>query len=219
MSWDPIWEKVFYEQEWGKYPPECLIRFVARNFYKKDRKNVKILEVGCGTGANIWYISREGFDTYGIDASKTAIEKAEKRLKAESLNAHIILGDIEKLPYEDNFFDAVVDNGCLCCNSEEATIKIIKEIKRVLKISGLFFSKTFTEKMYIGKKQNKISELEFDEIDDGPLYNKGFIRLVDEDSIKKIYGKIFKILSVDKLTQTINNREIIIDDWIIISQK
>lgn len=35
-SWDPIWEKVFKDNEWGKYPGENLIQFVARNFYKRE---------------------------------------------------------------------------------------------------------------------------------------------------------------------------------------
>ena len=26
-SWDPIWEKVFLESPWGKYPGESLIQF------------------------------------------------------------------------------------------------------------------------------------------------------------------------------------------------
>lgn len=39
-SWDSVWEKIFQEQEWGKYPGESLIQFIARNFYKMDRKNI-----------------------------------------------------------------------------------------------------------------------------------------------------------------------------------
>ena len=83
MSWDRTWEKVFKENEWGKYPDENFIRFLARNFYKKDRKNIRILEIGCGPGANIWYMAREGFDVYGIDGSSIAIERARTRLKTE----------------------------------------------------------------------------------------------------------------------------------------
>ena len=62
MSWDNIWDEVFRSQPWGKYPSEDVIRFVARNFYKApDRSSVKILEVGCGPGANLWYIAKERF--------------------------------------------------------------------------------------------------------------------------------------------------------------
>lgn len=89
-AWDPIWEEVFHSQEWGKYPGESLIRFIARNFYKRNRKEVRILEIGCGTGANIWYLCREGFSAYGIDGSKKAVSLANNRIKTEGLTARAI---------------------------------------------------------------------------------------------------------------------------------
>lgn len=33
MAWDPVWESIFTNQAWGRYPGEDLIRFVAKNFY------------------------------------------------------------------------------------------------------------------------------------------------------------------------------------------
>ena len=53
-GWDPVWEEIFRSSEWGKYPPERVIRFVARNFYRVlDRKKVRLFKVGCGHGANV----------------------------------------------------------------------------------------------------------------------------------------------------------------------
>jgi hypothetical protein len=53
-AWDPLWEQIFNTREWGKYPPEHAVRFVARNFYRVPyRKQVRLLEVGCGPGANL----------------------------------------------------------------------------------------------------------------------------------------------------------------------
>ena len=45
---------------------------------KKIKKRLKILEVGCGTGANLSFFIEEGFNTYGIDGSKVAIKLAKK---------------------------------------------------------------------------------------------------------------------------------------------
>lgn len=118
-SWDSNWEKIFKAQEWGKYPSENLIQFVARNFYKKNRAEVKLLEVGCGTGANIWYMSREGFNVSGIDGSDTAIKIAQERMKNENLNARLIVGDIISLPFDNMEFDAIIDNECLYSNNEQ----------------------------------------------------------------------------------------------------
>ena len=65
------WEEIFKTQGWGKYPPEELIRFIARKYsHEPNRKSIKILEIGCGPGANIWYLAREGFTVYGIDEVK-----------------------------------------------------------------------------------------------------------------------------------------------------
>jgi len=219
VAWDNIWEEVFKKQEWGKYPGESLIRFVARRFYKKDRKNTKILEIGCGPGANIWYMSREGFDVYGMDASETAINRAKTRLEGEGLKAHLQVGDVIRLPYEQAFFDAVIDVECLCANNITDAEMILKEIKRILKNDGLFYSRTFTEDMYVGKTNTELGQLEYNDVSDGPLSGKGFVRLINMEGIGNLYGKYFNIKSVDKLEYTSNNGNVRISEWVIICQK
>jgi SAM-dependent methyltransferase len=219
MNWDPVWEKIFQEQEWGKYPAESVIQFVARNFYKRDRQNTKLLEIGCGPGANIWYMAREGFDVYCIDGSATAIEKAAKKLEQDRLKADLKVGDIARLPYADSIFDGIIDVECLCCNSRANTNNILKEIKRVLKGDGLFYSRTFTDDMYIGTDREILGPLEYNNISDGPLSGKGLVRLTNRKDIQELYGAFFKIVSIDKLEYTSHNGEIKISEWIVICRK
>ena len=109
-SFDETWEKIHAAQEWGKYPSEPVIRFVARNYYNEARKAVKILDFGCGGGSHTWYLAREGFDTYGFDGSKSAVNKVETRLKEEKLQADLRVRDALELDYENDFFDCVIDN-------------------------------------------------------------------------------------------------------------
>ena len=112
-GWDPIWEKTFREQEWGKYPPEFVIRFVARNFYAAvDRRQVRMLDLGCGPGACTWYMARKSFDVSGVDGSPTAITRAA-RLAGEGLHADLRVGDFALLPWPDGYFNGVVDNAAL----------------------------------------------------------------------------------------------------------
>ena len=83
MSWDNTWDKIFQDNEWAKYPAEDLIRFIAKNFYNAEiRKKIKILDIGCGTGCNLWFLAREGFQVFGIDGSKNAIARAIKIITA-----------------------------------------------------------------------------------------------------------------------------------------
>lgn len=139
-SWDKIWEKVFSTKEWGKYPTEELVRFVARNYYSvPDRGKVKILDLGCGTGAATWFMAREGFSVTGIDGSKTAIKIAEKRFTLEGLKGDFAVGDIIDLDYGNGTFDCVTDIGAIQHNSYKNIKKIISEVYRVLKPGGKFF--------------------------------------------------------------------------------
>lgn len=217
-SWDKVWDNVFLSQEWGKYPSENLIQFVARNFYKKKREQIKILEVGCGTGANIWYIARERFSAYGIDGSKVALEIGRERLQKEGLHADLTVGDIVKLPYKNDQFDAVIDNECIYANNANNSKKILAEIYRVLKPAGLLYSRTFSDKMYVGKQNKKHGEYEYSEISDGPLAGKGFTRLSSEKTIKRLYSK-FIDLNIDFLNCSVYNRAFTTNEWIIIGKK
>ena len=101
------WNQVFAERSWGRYPPEELIRFVARTFPDaQKRRGLRALEVGCGPGANLWYLAREGFTIAGIDGSANAIDLARERLKAEGLRvsppgADLKVGNFAQLPWND----------------------------------------------------------------------------------------------------------------------
>ena len=220
--WNSGWDKLFDSKEWGKYPPEELIRFIARNFYKKkDRSLIKILEIGCGTGANIWFLSREGFSAYGIDGSIIAISKAKERLNNENLKYNLVKADATNIPYKNDFFDAVIDIECVYANNLESTKKIINEVYRVLKNNGYFFSKTFMTGMSGSETGTRLNgeKNTFLEMKDSPLHNQyGLIRLTSEEEISKIYGKFQKV-NWDYTYRTDNNMKDKIGEWLITCSK
>lgn len=137
MSFNEEWEEIYSTQEWGVYPTEHVIRFVARNYYNADRNKIKILDFGCGAGAHTWYMAREGFDVYAFDGSKSAVERAEKRLEREHLRAEFKVLDALKVDYPDEFFDAVVDNVCVYGNLLENIKCMYENIYRMLKPQGI----------------------------------------------------------------------------------
>ena len=220
--WNSGWDKIFEENEWGRYPPEELVRFVARNFYNvPDRRAVRALEVGSGTGANLWYLAREGFDVTGIDGSTAGAKRAIKRLADEGLEADVKVGDIMSLPFEDNMFDCVIDNECIYANSYKDSKKIMDEIFRVLKPNGKFYSRTFATGTY-GDGNGRRLEGEkntYLEIYSGAL-RKGYgtIRFTDKDEIRDLYGK-FVIESIDYVIRSVKGGAHEIKEWIIISCK
>ena len=148
MNNQELWENIFSNKEWGKYPSEHLIRFIARNFYNaKDRSQIKILELGLGTGANLWFCAREGFNVSGIEWSKTGVQRFKDRLKMENLShciGEIKIGDYEEKldEFEDESFDACIDICSLVCNDFQKTQNIFKKAIKKLKAGGKFYSAT-----------------------------------------------------------------------------
>lgn len=220
--WFEGWDDVFSSQEWGKYPGEELIRFVARRFYSvPDRKAVRILELGCGTGANVWFLAREGFSVTGMDGSRVAIEQARTRLAAEGLSAELHVGDINALPFPAESFDAVIDVECLSCNSLKDTRATLAEALRVLRPGGWIYSKTFCAGM-TGEATAVRLEGEprtYVEMREGPLAKRfGLVRLTAEDEIPEVYGA-FEGLEWDIIQRSDRNRSVKLGEWIISGRK
>ena len=146
-------EKVrdFYEASYSsqgfaaqrKYPNEELCRFVGRNFSRlsqEQKQAVRLLEVGCGSGSNLWMLAREGFDTYGVDLSQESLALAERMLQGYGVKAALSAGDMTDLAFEDGYFQAVVDVFSSYCLDAEHGRAFIASVSRVLAKGGLFFS-------------------------------------------------------------------------------
>tara|TARA_B100001996_G_scaffold381288_1_gene370416 strand:+ start:206 stop:922 length:717 start_codon:yes stop_codon:yes gene_type:complete len=141
-----------------KYPNEELCRFVGRNFSsisRKRRKKIKILEVGSGSGGNLWMLANEGFKSYGLDISKKSVEIAKNLLRKKNLKADIDHGSMTVLPYKDNFFDCIVDIFSSSCLDSQDGIKFLNEVSRTLKKNGSFFSYFPSKKSKMFKSKNK----------------------------------------------------------------
>lgn len=216
-----VWEEIFKNRSsWGYYPPEELIRFIAKYYYDKiDRKSVKILEVGCGPGGGpSWYIAREGFSFYGIDGSSTAIEKAKKRFQEEKISGQFTVGNIADLPWENETFDCVIDIACLQHNSEQETMKIIKEIYRVLKKEGRHFSLATKKGCWGDGKGEKLDNTSFKEILEGPFAHMGVVRFATQESLKNLY-KDFSKFNLEYSIRSVNQQKNEISNYIIDCQK
>jgi len=221
VAYNNAWNAVFSNNSWGRYPAEDLVRFIARNFYNKDRKDIRILEIGCGPGGNLWFFAREGFATYGVDGSKLAIDASIERLDLEipGWQGEILQHDFcNKLPFNDGFFDAIIDNEAVCCNDFEVSKDIYSDCYRVLRESGKIFVRTFTtnsEGCCSGSEVSYNAYLTDDAISKGIDY----IRFTSEQDIKVLLSD-FSIETLD-VTNKSNNGELdrITEEWIIVAKK
>jgi SAM-dependent methyltransferase len=220
MAWDPVWEEVHRSRAWGKYPPEDLVRWVARNFYSAaDRRSVRLLEVGCGTGANLWFMAREGFRVDGIDGSETAVRASRERLDLECPNwsSEVRTGDMMRLPYPDALFDGAIDVEAIAYNSFDHACAVYAEMARVCKSGALLFSKTFAEGCWGEGTGGQVGRGMW-QVAVGPLAGIGATRFTTIREVPELV-RPFRVASVEVLTRTLDNRQHKIRELIIQGSK
>lgn len=193
MSWDPVWETVYRSRAWGQYPGEDVIRFVKGRFSQApDAAQVRLLEVGCGNGANLWFMAREGFCVHGVDRSETAVRLARERLDREcpgwgGSGGRVQVADLTSLPYPDGFFDAVLDVVAVCyCDFAEAQ-RAYAEMRRVTKPGGRLFSRMFARGCW-GDRTGQCAGRDMWLCSEGPLAGLGATRFTDEGDVAELLG-------------------------------
>jgi 2-polyprenyl-3-methyl-5-hydroxy-6-metoxy-1,4-benzoquinol methylase len=106
-------------------------------------KSGKLLELGCGDGANSLWLAKKGYEVYGVDIAPTAIEWAKEKIKNQDIEADFRIGNVLDLKeYEDKFFDLVLDGHCFHCIIGADREDFLKNVLRVLKLDGFFIVST-----------------------------------------------------------------------------
>ena len=94
----------------------------------------RALDVGCGQGIDVYRYALAGAHATGIDLTPRHVELARAHLAAMGLEAEIVEGDAEQLPFADASFERVSSNGVLHHTPDMPSA--LREILRVLRPGG-----------------------------------------------------------------------------------
>ena len=129
-QWDEFHKK--REQAMGTEPPHSAVAELFKTL--KDNNCKRVLDHGCGTGRNFFYLQKNGFEVYGVDSSGFALDSLRQQGASSD---RIIKGDIAKLPFNDNFFDALISINVIAHGKINQIKSGINEVKRVVKPRGI----------------------------------------------------------------------------------
>jgi len=123
-------------------PPEILQELVN----SEKIKPCKVLELGCGIGNYVIYLSTLGFQPTGVDFSETAIEKAINANKEKGASCNFIqadvLGDLKEI---QDTFDFIYDWELLHHIFPDSRPKYFENVHRLLNPKGCYLSVCFSE--------------------------------------------------------------------------
>lgn len=189
MTIDPIWEQKYEAGHSQKYPWDAVVSFVFRHARRigKANKDIHILEVGCGTGSNLWFAAREGFNVAGVDGSPSAINTLRQRFADESLSGDFHVAGFEHLPFDEAMFDMVVDRAGLTCASRHALPAIIDEVARVMKSGGYFMFTPYADTHSSYSSGERQTDGTITSISKGTLVGVGQISFASRSDIDALF--------------------------------
>ena len=116
-----------YETEW--HIPE---------FVQFDKmRGRRVLELGCGNGADGVMFAQSGADYTGVDLTEAAVAATRKHFEAMNLPGQFRVADAERLDFADESFDVVYSYGVL--HHTPAPARAVREVYRVLRPGGRAF--------------------------------------------------------------------------------
>lgn len=107
-------------------------------------KEIKVLDLGCGTGRHAMPLYDLDYKPYGFDISKNAIDQLRGKLDESGYPTdRIFVSDMfERFPYEDSFFDSVFSIATIYHGTMANINFALSEVSRVLKSGGIFYFTT-----------------------------------------------------------------------------
>ncbi|MDH4210172.1 MAG: class I SAM-dependent methyltransferase [candidate division WOR-3 bacterium] len=149
--------------------------YVARHIAPGD----SVLELGCGYGRVLQYLSARSGAIYGVDISVSNIEYALRFMQGYG-NCHLAVMDAMRMGFADNSFEHVfcIQNGISAFHVDEK--ELVRESLRVVKENGKIFFSSYSPKIWADRlcwfelqaQEGLIGEIDLDKTRDGLIVCK-----------------------------------------------
>lgn len=196
------WDATFARRKWGGYPDMALVRAVAWEF-PGSRDGLKALEVGCGPGANLWFLARSGFQVTGLDSSIIALNQADALVREMTGAAPRLLPlDVAGGSEIPGSYDLIVD---VCCLQHVATdvpsaSRVLSRLAGRLNPGGVLFSKWL-------QRGSDLTTLEYP------------TRSLSECEVHDVFSTAGLSCEVDSLVETRNRGSVSHRHWLITAKR
>lgn len=135
MNIKEIYNRIANDYDRNHFQPDSAAKYAEERRsdlmypYLKSAKNLKVLDIACGTGTYLEMAKRFGANTVGCDISESMI-----RICKNKGFDNVFVNDYHTLPFKDGTFDLV-----LCINAihySDNPEKVLNEMRRVLSDEG-----------------------------------------------------------------------------------
>ncbi len=136
-EWEMMYKSGLHNSIWPWTDVVSLTnRYLRALIPNNGGRGFRVLELGCGAGANIPFFLSIGGSYYGIEGSKTKVDELKSKYDGK---ANIICADFtQSIPF-DGKFDLILDRSSITHNSTKDILSTLKLIDGKLEEWGFFF--------------------------------------------------------------------------------
>jgi SAM-dependent methyltransferase len=172
---------------------------------------MRVLDAGCGSGRNLVYLLKTGYEVFGTDEDSRAIESARRLAGslAPALPAHNFRVEaIESMSFPDAFAEVVLSSAVLhFAQNEDHFAAMLRGTWRVLKPTGVLFCR-LASSIGMEKQVRRVGGRRFLLPDGSERY------LVDEALLTKLTEELGGRL-LDPLKTTVVQNQRCMTTWVV----
>ncbi len=111
-------------------------------------RNIKVLDIGTGTGFLALLLAEMGYSVTGVDWAENKLRKAKDKAKLADISVNFEIQDAETLSYPEDTFDAVVNRHVIWTLADPSAA--IRDWARVVRPGGMIIADVPPKKTHSG---------------------------------------------------------------------
>ncbi len=192
---------------------------LVRRYCRDVNTRTRVLELGCGAGANIPFFRADNVQYHAMEGSASMVRLL--RAKFGEFGSRIEQGDFTRaLPFEPGF-DIVVDRASLTHNSTAAIEAALALVWRVLKPGAHFIGVDWfsTQSNEFSRGQGTADPYTRTGYAQGPFAGTGRVHFSDEGHLRALFSRFELVLLEEKLVRQVVPREDQFACWNLVARK
>lgn len=186
-GFDPKWDSKYAENlQMSLWPWSDVVSYFKR-YVRSEENRLSVLELGCGSGANIpFFLANKNYHYYGIDGSSRIVGYLTE--KYPNLDNQIVCADFTKqLPFSNILFDCIFDRAAITFNDTAHIISALLNVFNNLKSGGIYIGIDWYSSAHSDSQKGiKVDSHTRTDIDKGPFDGLGNVHFSDFEHLKEI---------------------------------
>lgn len=195
QAWEQIYAGSRHLSVWPWTDVVSLTMRLAR-----PKSGARVLELGCGAGANIPFFQSLGVEYWGIEGSESIVARLHEAYP--DLAARIVTGDFSKDFRVPGEFDLIVDRGSITHNPTASIRGIAGMVRQRLAPGGRFLGVDWFSTKFSEYRSGKAGADDYTRVDfvDGRLAGTGLAHFCDEAHLRDLLSD-FEFVFLEHKTQ------------------